>query len=170
MTDSGVPGLIIGGVAVSLLARARFTKDLDALVILDQGLWAHFLLVGQRHGFEPRVEDCLEFARASRVLLLEHLPSQTEVDVTIGLLPFEIEAVDNGRKINVLGIAIRVPRPEDLVIMKAVANRPQDLADIQSIVEMNPVLDKTYIRKSVEEFAAILEKPEMVADLERIFR
>ena len=38
-----VPGAVIGGVAASLLGRPRLTRDVDAMVLLDEGKWEDFL-------------------------------------------------------------------------------------------------------------------------------
>ena len=51
--------------------------------------------------------------------------------------------------------------PEDLIILKAVANRPQDLADIQAVATSHPNLDKDRIRSWVEQFGAALEIPDL---------
>jgi hypothetical protein len=34
--DAPTPGMVIGGVAASLLGRPRVTRDIDALVLLDE--------------------------------------------------------------------------------------------------------------------------------------
>lgn len=56
---------------------------------------------------------------------------------------------------------------EDIVVMKAFAHRPQDLADIDAIVRANPNLDRTYIEGHVREFAEALEMPELWDDIAR---
>ena len=58
-----VSGLIIGGVAASLLGRPRFTQDVDALISLEENLWEKFLRAGARFGFAPRITDPAAFAR-----------------------------------------------------------------------------------------------------------
>ena len=58
--------------------------------------------------------------------------------------------------------------PEDLVVMKAIAHRPRDLADIEAVVSLHPRLDRVRIFRLVREFAAVLKAPELVRDLERI--
>jgi predicted transcriptional regulator len=65
------------------------------------------------------------------------------------------------------GIALPIPTPEDLVVMKAIAHRARDLGDIEGIVAMHPRLDTVRIRRLVREFAEVLEAPEIVADLDR---
>jgi hypothetical protein len=66
------------------------------------------------------------------------------------------------------GVAVPVPTPEDLIIMKAVGHRDKDLIDIGSILDKNPKVDLRRIRRYVADFAATLEMPEMVDDLERL--
>lgn len=86
-------GVIIGGIAISLLGQARFTEDLDAMVLLSVGEIPHFLQVAQKEGIEPRILQADEFARHNRVLLLHHTASQTNIDISLGILPFEQEMV-----------------------------------------------------------------------------
>ena len=68
-------GAIIGGVAASVLGRPRLTEDIDVLVILDRYEWAQFLEAGREFEFAPRIDDALDFAETSRVLLVPHQPS-----------------------------------------------------------------------------------------------
>ena len=67
LKDRNVSGIIIGGVAASLLGRPRMTRDIDALILLDSKWWDEFLKEGQRFGFVPRIGDPLVFAQKSRV-------------------------------------------------------------------------------------------------------
>jgi hypothetical protein len=41
-----VPGVVIGGLAASLLGRPRLTRDVDALVLLEESRRADFLHLG----------------------------------------------------------------------------------------------------------------------------
>ena len=86
---SEVAGVVIGGLAASLLGRPRMTRDVDVLVVVDEGRWAGFLATGAQYGFVPRQSDILAFARQSRVLLVHHEPSGLDADVVFGSLPFE---------------------------------------------------------------------------------
>ena len=75
LESAAVPGAIIGGVAASVLGRPRLTEDIDVLVILERQEWTPFLRAGREFGFAPRVDDALDFAESSRVLLVVHQPS-----------------------------------------------------------------------------------------------
>jgi hypothetical protein len=162
-------GIVIGGVAASLLGRPRITRDVDALVLIDESRWPEFIAAGARFGFVPRVPDFLAFARKGRVLLFRHEPSQIETDISLGALPFEEEAVARAQSHEVRGIALPLPSPEDLVIMKTIAHRPRDLGDIVGIVDAHPKLDWRRVRRWVRDFAAAMEMPELPRELEKLF-
>lgn len=162
------PGVIIGGVAASLLGRPRMTHDIDALVMLEEEYWDAFLLDGAEFGFIPRLNDCLTFARKSRVLLVRHKPSGIDVDITFGTLPFEKEAISRAVWLDIKKIRLPLPAPEDLIIMKAIAHRPRDLADIESVLDAHPKLNLRRIRQWVKEFSSAIEMPDILNDLENI--
>ncbi len=61
-----IPHTLIGGVAVSLVAEPRITKDIDAIVWLDYENWPEFLASGASFGFVPRMVDALDFAQLRR--------------------------------------------------------------------------------------------------------
>jgi hypothetical protein len=163
-----VPGVVVGGVAVSILGRPRMTHDIDALVLLDEGYWENFLIDGARFGFVPRLTDCLDFARKSRVLLVRHKSSGIDVDITFGALEFEKEAITHAVWLNIKKIRLPLPTPDDLIIMKAIAHRPRDLADIGSILDVHPKLNLRRVRRWVKEFSEAIEMPEILDDLENI--
>lgn len=162
------PGVVIGGVAASLLGRPRMTQDVDALVLLDEKAWSPFLIAGAQFGFAPRLADALAFARKARVLLVRHEPSGIDVDITFGLLPFEQETVARTVQHEVAGITLPLPTPEDLIIMKAIAHRPRDIGDIEAVVDAHPKLNVRRVRQWVQQFAAALEMPEILRDLDAI--
>ncbi|MEK6777048.1 MAG: nucleotidyltransferase [bacterium] len=163
-----VAGVVIGGVAASILGRPRLTRDVDALVLLDEGKWADFLAAGEQFGFKPRLADALVFARKARVLLVQHESSGIDLDLVFGNLPFEKEAVARAEWVEVGGIRVPLPVPEDLIIMKAVAHRPRDLSDIGSLLDSHPKLDIRKIKQWVQEFSEALEMPEIMSDMESL--
>ncbi|HEV2914781.1 MAG TPA: nucleotidyl transferase AbiEii/AbiGii toxin family protein [Pyrinomonadaceae bacterium] len=163
-----VPYATIGGVAVSLLAQPRATQDIDIVIWLDQERWDSFLRAGEVYGFEPRLNDALDFAVKSRVLLLRHRNSGISVDISCGALPFEREMIERAVTLKIGKLNLRVPTPEDLIVTKAVAQRPKDVADIESLLNIHRNLDTTYIKRWVEEFAVALEMPELTENLERL--
>jgi len=82
-----------------------------------------------------------------------------------GVLPFEKEMVKRSQVVTLGGLKLRLPSPEDLIILKAVAHRPKDMLDIESMLLNQPGVDREYIRTWVQQFAQALEMPELWDDL-----
>jgi len=163
-----VPAILIGGVAASLQGRPRVTNDVDALVLVALDQWDDFLQQGKRFGIFPRIPDALAFARTSRVLLLKHEASGVEVDVSFGAMPFEEESIARAKKKRVGGITMPLATPEDLIVMKAIAHRSKDVADIQGLLDAQTNIDLHRVRHWTKLLTDILEAPELAVDLDRM--
>ncbi len=165
-----VPYLVIGGVAVAILGKPRATQDVDALISLDETRLRPFFDEGPRHGFEPRMRDAFSFAEKAKVLLMKQDSTGIPVDISLALLPFEKNAISRGTLVSLGDIRFSVPTPEDLIIMKAVAHRGRDRADIEQILDVHPDVDATLILQTVKEFADVLESPEVYEELNRLLK
>lgn len=163
-------GVIIGGVAASLLGRPRLTADADVLLLLSVNDIPRLLELAGTVGLQPRLANAMEFARRNRVLLLQHVATGIGVDISLGLLPFEVETVERSVEHQVGAVRLRLPTPEDLIILKAIAHRPKDMLDIEAVVAAQEHLDKKRIASWVRQFADLLEVPELWTDLERLLR
>jgi hypothetical protein len=170
LRSEDVPGLIIGGIASSLLGRPRLTRDVDILILLEERRWERFLSAGAGFGFLARIDNALAFARRSRVLLVRHQPSGVDIDISLAALPFEEESIAQVRWTKTGKILLPLPTPENLIIMKAVAHRPQDMADIDALLEANPKVNFRRIRRWVKEFSSALGAPDILSDLESLLR
>jgi hypothetical protein len=101
-------------------------------------------------------------------LLVSHKSTGIDVDISLAALPFEKESIARAKWMDVGGLSLPLPTPEDLIIMKAVAHRPRDLADIESVLDAHPKLDLRRVRRWVREFSTALEMPDILKDLEAI--
>lgn len=158
-------GMIIGGIAASLLGRPRLTADIDAVILLPIDDIPQLIQAAIREGLEPRINEAGEFARRNRVLLLRHIRTGIGVDISLGLLPLEIEAIERSVTHRLGDLSVKLPTPEDLIIFKAIAHRPRDLLDIQAVAENHPELDRKRIETWVKEFARLMESPELWEDI-----
>ena len=165
---ANIPSMVIGGVAASVLGQPRLTQDIDALAILPEAEWAAAVATAASHGILPRIESPLDFARRSRVLLMRHSASGINIDVTFGGLSFEQAAVDNSKIHNIGGLHVRLPRVEELLIMKAVARRPKDLQDIAGLLAAHPEADVATVRQWVSEFATAMSMSDMLDDFDKL--
>ncbi len=161
LDEKDVQGMIIGGLAASILGRPRYTNDID-LVILDlDDCMPDFINKLKKLGIKPRISDAEEFALKSRVLLLQHKQSGIYIDISMGILPFERDAITRRQKVSFHGFDIFIPSPEDLIIFKSISQRPIDVEDIKAIMTRHPNLDKERILSTVLEFSDVLENKEL---------
>ena len=154
-------GVIIGGIAVGFLGKPRFTADVDAVFLLSVSDIPKFLDLAQAENILPRIQNAKAFAQKNRVLLLKHSPTDIDIDISLGILPFEQEMVERASTKSFADLSIRLPTPEDLIIMKAIAHRPKDLEDIQTIADKYPNLDTKRIEEWVKSFGEVLEMPDL---------
>ena len=163
-------GVIIGGIAVGFVGRPRLTEDVDALFLLSIRDIPQFLEMAAIEGIRPRIQNAEEFAHKNRVLLLQHSPTKINIDISLGILPFEEEMVERGIIQSIGTLSIRLPSPEDLIIMKIIAHRPKDLEDIRTIIDKHPNLDNARIENWVKQFAEVLEMPSLWEDISGLFK
>ncbi len=170
LDGEGIRGTIIGGVAASMLGRPRLTRDVDAVILADELGWDKAIESARSYQIAPRIDEPLEFATRTRVLLLRHVPTGVDIDVSLGALPFEREMIERSSMADLGPIQLRLPAAEDLIVMKALARRPRDIADIESILDAHQDLDLAHIRRWLREFSSVLEMPEIQEGFERLLR
>jgi len=168
LDELAVPHVFIGAVAVAAIGRPRMTRDVDALVILGDTSLSSLLDALKRQGIVPRIEEAEDFAAKHYVLLLLHEQSGVPIEVSLGMLPFEKEAIGRAEERDLKGVRLRTPSPEDLIVMKAVAHRAQDLEDIRTIAAANPGLNREQVMRDLKPFAEALDAPELLTEVKRI--
>jgi hypothetical protein len=167
-SDAQLDAMVVGGVAASILGRPRATRDIDALAMLAEDKWAAALDAAERHGIAARIEEPLEFARRTRVLLLRHVESGIDIDLILGRLPFEEQAIARGNFHDLGGVNVKLPTVEDLLIMKAIAQRPRDLRDMEGLLDANPGADVDAVRRWVREFSSAMTMPDLLEGFEKL--
>ncbi|MFO7166568.1 MAG: nucleotidyltransferase [Chloroflexota bacterium] len=160
-------GMVIGGVAASILGRPRLTRDIDVTLLLDLSDLHVLVLAASAFNITPHIEESVELARQSRVLLLQHEPTGIAIDLSLSSMPFDAEAIARASVRDLQGVKVRLPTPEDLIVYKAVSHRDQDLQDIYNIIQANPGLDVARVRFWAAQFAETLGMPELWEDIAR---
>lgn len=157
----------IGGLALQIWGEQRLTKDIDLTLLTDflnDELFVNTLLSHYR----GRISDAKEFALTNRVLILE-TADKIGIDISLGGLPFEHSLIERATYRNYTSeISLQTCSAEDLVVMKAVASRPRDWADVESIVIKQPQLDWPYIEEQVRPFAEVMNNGDVLTSLAKI--
>ena len=168
--------MLVGGLAVAVHGRPRFTKDIDLVVALATSEVVPFLRELTARGFELREEDL-----ASRLLSPgqvgraffggDPVEERLHVDLMMVLSGYEEQALSRAATHTVLGVPWSVASPEDLLLSKVVSGRPIDIADAEAIVARNGTdLDVEYLRRWASDLAAALVRPELPARLDETLR
>jgi predicted nucleotidyltransferase len=170
LSELGVPYAIIGGLAVQFWGQPRLTDDVDLTISvpIEDAEGVVRLLVER---FVSRCSDPVGFARRTRVVLI-HASNGCPVDISLALPGYEDEVMCRAVNYEIEpGKVVRLCSAEDLIIHKAVAGRPQDVADIEGVIyRQEDALDVSYIRLWLRELAALLEDPERIELFEKPWR
>ncbi len=167
--EHGWPFCVIGGLAVQHWGEPRLTRDVDVTILTGFGN-EEPVVDGLLAKFAPRIEGARDFALNNRVLLLRS-GNNLGIDVALGALEFERCAVERAREIEVVaGHSLRLCSAEDLIVMKAFANRPIDWHDVEGIIirQGTASLDWGYVFHHLTPLAEIKEQPEIVSRLRHL--
>jgi hypothetical protein len=157
---------LIGGLAVQRWGEPRETVDVDLTLLTGFHDEAQFVSILTAR-FEPRIDDAADFARANRVLLLR-AASGVGLDIALGGLPFE-ESVVNRSSLFTFppDVPLRTCSAEDLLVLKAFADRPKDWIDVEGIViRQSGRIDWPYVRSQLAPLVELKEAPEILRRLE----
>ena len=161
LDQHAVRHLVIGGIANAVWGRPRATRDADFKVLIGERTIGEFVtLVGTR--FKLRVLDPIAFARRTYVVPI-YASNHIGVDLGIGFLPYEEQAVEKAIVTEYSGVTFPVCTAEDLIIHKAISEREKDWDDIAGVLaRQGDRLDQAYIAHWLTQFAQALERPELV--------
>jgi hypothetical protein len=141
--------VVVGGVALVLHGVVRFTADLKLLVALDPENLEAFLAAVEDLGYKPklplragdlanpRTRAEWKETRGMQVFTFYHPQRPVElVDVFIDE-PIDFAAVERDKRIfTARGVEIPAISIPHLRQLKALSGRPQDLADIQALEDL----------------------------------
>lgn len=171
LTEHNLTYAIIGGIAVQKWSEPRFTRDVDMSLAapLTTGSAPLARLITEH--FPSRSADPVDFASKTRMVLIT-ASNGVEVDISLALPGYEDQLFARAVDYEIEpGKVIRLCSAEDLIIHKAVAGRPQDISDIQGVVDrQGEKLGVAYIRQWLKEFADVLANPEVVERFESAWR
>lgn len=144
--------VVVGGTAVNLHGVPRFTADLDLIIDLEHENVLKFIEALKKINFKPKVpvkgeEFAVEENREkwikekhAVVFSFHNLP---RFDKTIDVFiknPIEFEELYKRRiSLNVSGLRISLISLDDLITLKKLANRKQDISDIEALKKVKRI-------------------------------
>jgi hypothetical protein len=164
-----LPSALIGGLAVSLRGQTRVTADVDYVVATSVERMLELVDKLDATDFAPLFAGVREVVEQSFILPVRHRATGIKVDLTIGLSGFEQQAVRRAGNLRIAKKLIPVATPEDLIVMKVIAGRPQDHLDVKALAAtLGKTLDWYYCRVTAEELgeAIGIDLAARIADLQ----
>jgi len=145
---AGIPHALIGGYAVNVWVPPRETSDIDLTIAADHASFARLaerlgsagLTKTEEHGAEaPSGPDFQRFKSKSGRIIVEFLVAKTA---------FQHEVIQRAVP---LPSGLRVATPEDLLVLKLIADRSKDEKDLIALCAL-PDLDWGYVDDWAEEW------------------
>jgi hypothetical protein len=166
--DHGWRACIIGGLAVLRWGRPRTTRDVDLSLWTGLGEERPFIdaLLG---AFEPRIATAREFSLDNRVLLI-NASNGAPLDVALAGIAFEERMLNRATSHRYSrGLSLRTASAEDVIVLKAFADRPQDWGDIEGIlVRQKTRLNWRQIEQELKPLCELKEAPEIPDRLQQL--
>ena len=168
LKELGFQTCVIGGIAVQRWGEPRVTKYVDFTLLCGFGNGGQAVSSILKH-FTPRIEGAEEFAIHARVLLVEDSRG-TPLDISLGALPYEEKVIARATPWQAPESgSLTTCCAEDLIVLKAFANRPQDLRDIEGvIIRQGRALDQELIMTELTPLTELKEEPEILEQLQQL--
>lgn len=159
----------IGGLALQRWGEPRVTKDIDLTLLTGFGGERPYI-DGLLQRYPARIADAEQFALNNRVLLLKSA-SGVGINVALGGLPYEGLVVSRATAFEFLPrLSLLTCSAEDLVVLKAFADRPRDWEDIAGIVIRQESLDWDYVNVQLRPLVEVKQSPHILERLSQLQR
>ena len=144
---------IVGGIAIVSRVRPRLTTDIDVVITVAPDGVAALLDLAERHGWAHDPTETAELVQGGLVRMWA--PPSRAAGVGLDLLFVDSELLERvvarATLVEIAGVALPVATPEDLLVLKLEAHRPQDIDDILAIKDaFGPTLDLAYVRAQTD--------------------
>jgi hypothetical protein len=150
---------IIGGLAVTRWGEPRTTQDVDVSLFTGFGDEEKFVdrLLSQ---FTGRIPNARQFALEHRVLLCQ-ASNGVAVDVSLAALPFEEQIIARASRFRYAPkVTLVTASAEDLVVLKAFADRDKDWLDIRGVIaRQRDKLDWELIHRELKVLCDLKDDP-----------
>lgn len=149
LNDMQVRYVVVGGLATVLHGYARLTADIDLIIDLEPQEVRKGIDALAKHGMIPRLPvDPYDFAKPDirrhwideKNMRVFSMWKPDEPLVSVDLFvehPIEFDQLWSRAEVTDLGpVSVRIASIPDLITLKRLANRPQDLVDIEKLTEI----------------------------------
>jgi hypothetical protein len=155
-----IPMAVIGGLALSAWNHARYTRDADLLIGIDESKVDDLLAAVIGAGFHPKHLPPILQIDDQKLIQLKFTPPE-------GILPFQLDLLFAGSEYQKTALARRTPqeipglqypvsvlRPDDLILLKLYAGRIIDRFDAAMLLRENrDTIEFDYLKSWIKRLA-----------------
>ncbi len=156
----GTPYAVMGGIAVRIYAIPRPTFDVDVTLAIPRDRLPELYASLEELGLS--VPEAYQSGWVDSVAGMPLVKARlylegrgVDVDLFLAESEYQRELLARRRQAEVEGFWAWFVSPEDLVLLKLVAHRPRDLADIGDILFVQGQLDEGYLRRWAAELGVL---------------
>ncbi|MBM3246380.1 MAG: nucleotidyltransferase family protein [Candidatus Omnitrophica bacterium] len=161
--------IVIGGIAAGILGEPRFTGDVDIDILLNKNQISHFLNKAKKAGFKVNAKICKSRIKESGTFQINC--GSFHIDFIIASTAFEKEAFKRKQKLKLYGVKAYFPTPEDIVLLKIIPGRLQDLSDVEKIAARHKAkLDTKYLADWARRLSEEAQDMRIVNELQKLLK
>lgn len=147
----GLEYAIMGGIAVRVYGIPRATYDVDFTTAIRREALTELFHRAQEIGYtvpDVYLQGWIDQVGGMPLVKIRLLLDGREIDVDIFLSesPYQASLLSRRKWARLNGIDAWLVSPEDLVLLKLLANRPRDVADVGDVFFMQGQMDVDYMR------------------------
>ena len=164
-----LPYAVMGGIAVRVYGIPRPTHDIDFTVAVGRERLPELYAAIQDLGYtvaEAYLSGWVDEV-AGLPLVKFRLYSEgqgVDIDVFLAEARFQQELLSRRRREQIDGLSAWLVSPEDLILLKLLAGRPRDFADIGDVLFTQGQLDECYLRRWAQELGVLADLERTLAD------
>ncbi len=157
---------IIGGIAVAQWGFPRATHDVDIKVLVPNTEYEK-----TRTAILAKFPERARQQAPSNPFIVAVTIDKVIVDFLLTLPGYEELIIARAARRKLNGFSAWICSAEDLIIQKVTAGRGKDWMDIEALLlSQRGKLDEAYIEDWLGQFVEALEKPEMLAEYQRLLK
>jgi hypothetical protein len=165
----GASYAVMGGIAVRAYGIPRPTYDVDFTLAFPRERLQELYDAVERIGYTvPEAFRTGWVDQVSGLALVKfrwYREGQgIDIDVFLAEAPYQQEVLKRRRRIQLDGLTTWLVSPEDLILLKLLAARPRDLADIGDVLFTQGQLDEAYLRHWADALGVRAKLEQALAD------
>jgi hypothetical protein len=158
---------VMGGLAVRVHGIPRPTFDVDFQLTIPSAAWDRFFSLAEVAGYEISEvfrrgwRDTVGGMPLVKLKFFTEVGKPIDVDIFVNETPYQNQVIQRRQAVDFEGRELWFVSPEDLILLKLLANRPRDLGDVGDVLFIQGELDSRYLRHWAEQLG-ITERLEQV--------